>query len=279
MIFFQKIFVSILNKIKFLKKNISAFWIKCLLLFIILVILIASILWIISNNFSEITVGFISDIHAGDQKYRDDGEEATNNLIPMNFEKNVKSALENMQDADLIFALGDNLNRPSKKNTKKLLEITKNYSFYWTKGNHDKPKDFNAFLSSKDYYFIDKGHWRFIVLDNSLIFPDPTDKSEHRRGYIDDKQLEWLEESLKTKKDVAIIAHIPIFDRYNLQKVRPEEQYLEDIFVNSGNVKHVFSGHFHIYDKQIERSGITYHLVPSISLENEEGKFYEITLK
>lgn len=251
---------------------------KYLALSSFLVVLILLIFWVIQNNSRKITLGFIADIHAGDQKYRDDGEEYNNNIIPMNFEKNVKNSLENMKNDDLIFTLGDNLNRPSKKNTKKLLEITKDYPIYWAKGNHDKPSDFNEFFSSKDYYLVDKSHWRIIILDNSLVFPDTTNKGEHGKGYVDDEQIAWLKKSLETKKDVVVIMHIPIFDRYALEKVRPEEKYLEDIFIASGKVKHVFSGHFHVHNKQIEKNGITYHIIPSISLEGSEGKYYEITL-
>lgn len=272
-------FVSVLNKMRLFIGNKFLSKFKYLFLFSLPIVLAVSILLIVRNNPSEITIGFIADIHAGDQEYRNDGEEANNILIPDNFEKNVKNALENMKDADLIFALGDNLNRPSKKNTKKLLEITEGYPFYWAKGNHDESSDFNEFLSSKNYYLKDKGRWRFIVLDNSLIFPDSADKSENGRGYIDDKQLIWLKKSLKTKKDVVIMMHIPIFDRYDLLKVRSEEQYLEDILAASGNVKHVFSGHFHIYDRQIERNGIIYHLIPSISLAGGEGEYSKITLE
>lgn len=276
---FKKKITSLLDKIRSRQKGMRFSSKKYLFLFSLLVVSVLSALLLARSNPSEMTVGFIADIHAGDQKLRDDGEETSNILIPVNFERNVKTALENMEDADLIFTLGDNLNRPSKKNTKKLLELTRNYPFYWTKGNHDDSDDFNEFLSSKNYYLKDKGRWRFIVLDNYSTFPDITGKSEHGRGYVDEKQLAWLKKSLKTKKDVIIMMHVPIFERYELSKVRPELQYLEDIFASSKNIKHILSGHFHVHDRQIEKDGITYHLIPSVSLAEGEGKYFKMKLE
>lgn len=271
--------INLLGKIGMSGSGKFLFKFKYVFICLFIAVFAVVIILIVQKNSSKITIGFIADIHAGDQKIRTDREEETNEIASINFEKNVTSALGNMNDADLIFSMGDSLNRPSKKNTKKLLEITENYPLLWVKGNHDEDSDFNEFLSHDNYYLKDMGHWRILVIDNSATFPDKTGKSEEARGYINAEQLDWIKKSLKTKKDVLIMMHIPIFDRYDLGKVRPEQQYLEDMFIASENVKHVFSGHFHIQDRQTERSGITYHLIPSVSLLSEGGKYHKIILK
>lgn len=275
----KKKIMNLLSKIGMSRSGKFLCKFKYLFLCLFLAIFAVVIILIVQKNSSKITIGFIADIHAGDQKLRTDGEEENSDIAPINFEKNISSALENLKDADLILSLGDNLNRPSKKNTQKLLEITKDYPLFWIKGNHDEDDDFNEFLSPDNYYFKDIENWRILVIDNSSTFPDPTDKSEKGRGYINIEQLEWIKKSLKTKKNVLIAMHVPIFDRYDLGKVRPEQQYLEDMFIASGNVKHVFSGHFHVHDRQIEKNGIIYHLVPSISLLSGEGRYHKITLE
>ncbi|KKP68455.1 MAG: hypothetical protein UR66_C0005G0002 [Candidatus Moranbacteria bacterium GW2011_GWE1_35_17] len=225
---------------------------------------------------TPLMVGFIADIHAGDQKYRQEDEK--NVIIPIDFEINLTKALREMGKVDLIIALGDNLNRPSRKNTKKLLEITKGYPMVWVKGNHDKLLHFNELLSKERYYYIDKKKWRIIVLDNSATYPDTTGIDDHGRGFIDQEQLNWLKEKLKTDKKIIIAMHIPMFVPGNPGTIRKDYAYLEEIFVQSGNVKHIFSGHWHTYDNEIEKDGIVHHLIPSVSLEGGQGLYYKIEL-
>lgn len=244
----------------------------------IVLIIIVSGVYFYKYYTSPLKIGFIADIHAGDQSNRSDGEEAINVLIPNSFEKNVSGALQEMEDSDLIIALGDSLNRPSRKNTRKLLEITEDYPMVWVKGNHDKLLHFNELLSKERYHYIDKKGWRIIILDNSATYSDITGIDEHGRGFIDEEQLVWLKKSLQTKKNVIIAMHLPMLKRGDFDTIREDYEYLEELFIQSGNVKHIFSGHLHIYDEQIERNGIVHHLVPSVSLESRQGFNYKIEL-
>ncbi|MDX9913797.1 MAG: metallophosphoesterase [Candidatus Moranbacteria bacterium] len=244
----------------------------------IVLIIIVSGAYFYKYYTSPLKIGFIADIHAGDQSNRSDGEEAINVLIPNSFEKNVSGALQEMKDSDLIIALGDSLNRPSRKNTRKLLEITEDYPMVWVKGNHDKLLHYNELLSKERYRYIDKKGWRIIVLDNSATYPNKSSIDEHGRGLIDEEQLAWLKKSLQTKKNVVIAMHLPMLKRGDFNTIREDYKYLEELLIQSGNVKHIFSGHLHIYDEQIERNGIMHHLVPSISLESKQGFYYKIEL-
>ncbi|MDD3498431.1 MAG: metallophosphoesterase [Candidatus Moranbacteria bacterium] len=272
----------IIDKLKKLlpEKNISK---KSVLAFVIILSigLFSFLAFYIYNQYypKEITLGLITDIHAGDQKYREDGDDPANNLFPSNYEKNMLLALENLKDADIIMTLGDNMNRGGRKHARKLKEIAENYPMVWTKGNHDKKNEFMEILSPQTYYYVDKGAWRIIILDNSEKYPDAVDDmEEHGRGYIDKDQMDWLEKSLKTRKKVAVAMHIPMLRRNNLEELRPDYKELEKILAKSGNVKYVFSGHFHVVDWNKKINGVKYYIIPSLSLENHEGQFKKIIL-
>lgn len=241
--------------------------------------LILNLSYLKFESSSDLEIGFVTDIHAGDQTERDDGTDPKNIIFPDHFEKNFRNALLGMRRVDLIFTLGDNLNRPSRKNAKKLKEISRSYPIYWTKGNHDKLSHFQEILSEERYYYLDKKDWRIIVLDNSDVAPNyHKNHEEHGRGYIDEVQLDWLKEALKTDRKIIVTMHVPMISRSKLGEVRGDQKYLEDLFLKNGNVKHIFSGHFHVYDEHIEKSGITHHLIPSLSLKGKEGYYYKVRL-
>jgi len=273
----NKIITKIRDLIRSNKKTFSFFA-------IITTITIATSAYFFIQNYLHprpLTIGFITDIHAGNQVWRDDGADPKispdNILVPRDFEKNLQSVFSNTRNTDFIMTLGDNLNGTSKKYAQKLLDATSGHKIYWTKGNHDKKALFQMF-SEKNYYYFDKGNWRFIVLDNSESFKDENG-SPIGHGYIDPTQIDWLKESLKTTRNVLVTMHVPLFRIDNLNSVRPEMQDLQNIFEQSGNVKYVLSGHFHVFDKTIELNGIKYVLVPSMSWMNHEGSYITLTLE
>lgn len=231
-------------------------------------------------NPKTITIGVITDIHAGNQDRRTEGLESNNVLLPANFEKNLGSALSKMKNYDFILTLGDNLNTSSKKYTQRLLEMTQDYPMIWTKGNHDTDKMFRLFHQPHNYYYVDKGRWRIIVLDNGNIdhSVDYAKGDYIPRGYMEPEQVEWLKEALKTDKKIVVAMHVPVFDRFNTDSIYPNQQYLVKMFEDSGNVKYVLAGHFHIYNWHKNINGIDYYTVPSISLEGQEGYFMTLTL-
>lgn len=240
-----------------------------------------SVLWSVRPlNPKTVKLGIITDIHAGNQDIRREGAEDDNVLFPSHFEKNVRSALRNMEDCDFILTLGDNLNRTSKKYAQKLLDITEGYPMIWTKGNHDEDKMFALFRQPKNYYYVDKGNWRIIVLDNGNI-DHAVDYAKGQyipRGYIEPEQVEWLKEALKTDKKIVVSMHVPVFDRFNQDLVYPGQEYLVRMFEKSGNVKYVFSGHFHVYDWHENINGIDYYILPSLELKDREGYFMKLEL-
>lgn len=227
-----------------------------------------------------ITIGVVTDIHAGNQDVRKEGLEENNILYPINFEKNLKSALENMKDCDYVLTLGDNLNSSSKKYAEKLKKTTDGFRIIWTKGNHENDETFKLFHEPTNYYFIDKGKWRIIVLDNGNIDHSVNYTKEEYipRGYMEPEQVEWLKEALKTDHKIVISMHVPIFDRFNLGTIYPSQEYLARMFEESGNVKYVLAGHFHIENWHEKINGIDYYVIPSLSLERKEGYYIKLEL-
>lgn len=228
-------------------------------------------------------VAFITDIHAGDEKKRTEGKEENNILIPENYEKNLNTSLEKMkrEKVDLIVNLGDSLNSPSKKYPGKLKNIFENFNMpvIWTNGNHDKAV-FSEYIYPKKYYYIDKGHWRIIVLDNSEANPDDPEEKRALRGYIDPVQMNWLRDTLKkTKKNVLVAMHVPMFSYDNLDDFRPDQIELKKILEESGKVKYVFAGHHHVYNFKKEENNITYYVLSSFSLLGQEGYYMTLNLE
>jgi 3',5'-cyclic AMP phosphodiesterase CpdA len=254
----------------------------------LILVVLAALCYAYFHSRSPLVLGIVADIHAGDQKTRDDGIEPENVLFPINYEKNFRSALENMRDADVIITLGDNLNRSGKKHARKLSEIAKEFkvNVLWTKGNHDDPKQFREFLSKENYYYRDKKGWRIIILDNSERFPDYVKAggmediiNENGRGFISEEQLKWFKKSLATPKNIIIAMHVPIFYRNNLGEVRPNQENLKEILDRHENVKYVLAGHLHIADWNAEIDGIKYFIIPSLSLKGREGHHLKLNIE
>lgn len=126
-------------------------------------------------------------------------------------------------------------------------------SFYATLGNHDEPDNrhyppFN--MGGQRYYSFVKGPARFFVFDTN---------------FLDPRQLEWIETSLRTSTDQWKIAvfHHPIYsdgDRHGANVSL--RVVLEPLFVRYG-VDVVFSGHEHIYERIKPQKGIPYFIVGS----------------
>jgi 3',5'-cyclic AMP phosphodiesterase CpdA len=233
------------------------------------------------NSHRTIELGIITDIHAGNQDTRSEGIEPNNILHPANFEKNVSQALKNMRDCNEIITLGDNMNTPSTKYTEQLKALTKGYPMIWIKGNHDRKDIFEKVLYPKNYYYLEKGNWRIIVLDNSEIDPGVqySDTDYVPRGYIDSEQMGWLARALKTNKKVLVAMHVPMIDRFHLDSIRDDQKDLENLLESRGNVKYVLAGHFHVDNLHLTKNGIEYYVLPSISLEGGEGYYMKLELK
>jgi len=230
---------------------------------------------------NNLTVGFVTDIHAGNKKSKEKGS-TSGVIFPQNFEKNLTSAFKDMQYDHYIISLGDNVDdsKQCQQYVDQLHKIARGYNVLWTKGNHDKDACF-PLLSSKRYFYIDDRDWRIMIIDNSHWYPkDQRGKMKDQIGVIDAEQMDWIKNALNTDKKVLVAMHLPIFDDNGESKeftIRPDYVEFKKMLEEKGNVKYVLAGHYHNHNWQKEENGITYYILPSLELEGGEG--FHMTLQ
>ena len=161
---------------------------------------------------------------------------------------------------DTVITVGDNLygsERPQDFDTKftipfKVL-LDKGVKFYASLGNHDDPnqrfyKPFN--MNEQRYYKLTKKNIDFFALDSN---------------YMDQKQLEWIENEMKgSKADWKIpYFHHPLYSSAGGHGSSIDlRNVLEPLFVRYG-VQVVFTGHDHVYERTKPQKGIYYFVAGS----------------
>ena len=156
---------------------------------------------------------------------------------------------------DLVIMLGDNIygrQRPQdfvekfENPYKPLLDA--GVKFYAALGNHDSQE--NRFykpwnMNGERYYTFSRKNVKFFVLDSD---------------YMDPKQLQWLDNELKTSRDDWKIAyfHHPLYSSGGRHGSEVDLRVtLEPLFVKYG-VNVVYSGHDHVYERVKPQKGIYY---------------------
>lgn len=232
------------------------------------------------KNSSLSVIGVVSDIHAANDKKRTVDGSAYG--FPRKYKEYFPFALSEMkkQGVSVVLALGDNTNVGKSHYAKNLIQIAKDAQMdvIWVKGNHDTRDSgvMKYFGVDQTYYLRDFKNWRIIVLDSTVIDPNGV-------GGLDEAQLNWLKESLKTDKNVIIAMHHPIWERTDdgtqvTDTIYPIYSEFEKIIAQSGNVRYVFSGHYHIPDWVRTYNGIEYHIVPSLTGNENVAQFKIIRL-
>ncbi len=201
-------------------------------------------------------IGWVSDIHADRFKRRDINSGL---MFPRRFSDYLPAVFDTLQrqGIDTVIATGDNTNSGDDNYARVLEHITeeKHMRVIWVRGNHDNTKVMGILgVSGSAYYYTDYGQTRIIVLDD-------VESNGDYQGAIDQPQLDWLKDALKTDKSVIITMHIPLFDgglaSNNIHDftgsnfpyvgdLLPRYAELENILHASGNVKLVLSGHWHV---------------------------------
>ncbi len=233
-------------------------------------------------------IGWVSDIHADRFKRRDINSGLMFPRRYSDYLPQVFSALQN-QGIDTVIATGDNTNSGDDNYARVLERIAqeKHMHVIWVKGNHDNDKVMSILgVANNKYYYVDYGHTRIIVLDD-------VESNGDYQGTIDQAQLDWLKNTLATKNQVVVAMHIPIFDgglsSGNIHdftgdnfpyvgNLLPRYADLENILRESGNVKLVLSGHWHVpWQKQYDR--INYYGQAALTRTGYFGVYGIIDLK
>ncbi len=156
---------------------------------------------------------------------------------------------------DMVIMLGDNIYGSQKPRDfvdkfenpyKPLLDA--GVKFYAALGNHDSQTSrfyqlWN--MNGERYYAYSKKNVRFFVLDTD---------------YMDPKQLQWIDNELKTARDdwKIVYFHHPLYSSGRTHGSEVDLRVtLEPLFVKYG-VNVVYSGHDHIYERIKPQKGIYY---------------------
>jgi len=182
---------------------------------------------------------------------------------------------------DLIFIAGDVIDRPgAAKEWERFLVLTgAKRTFHIAPGNHDinsakSLKVYEKIIQKPPYYAFALNDIQFIILCTEL----PGEISK-----VTGKQLDWLKNTLTEPfKQRIVFLHKPLFPttfgkRYDLDRYPEDRDILHDLFVKS-NVKLVFSGHEHLYNRS-EKDGITYVITGGggsrlLAFDEEHGGFF-----
>ena len=156
---------------------------------------------------------------------------------------------------DLVLMLGDNLyRRASPEVYASAFErpyaalLANNVKFVAVLGNHDSPESVRYpgwNMNGQRYFSFTRNHVRFFALDTNIL---------------DARQLQWLEETLRTSREPWKVAffHHPIYSNGKRHGSNVELRIrLEPLFVRHG-VQVVFAGHDHAYERLKPQKGITY---------------------
>ncbi len=233
-------------------------------------------------------IGWVSDIHADRFKRRtvDSGT-----IYPRQYQDYLPKVFDDLRSKgiDTVVATGDNTNSGDDNYARELSKIAQEKSMHviWVRGNHDNDKVMNVLDGKKArYYYVDYGKTRIVAIDDVEV-------GGGYQGFIDSEQLAWLRGVLKTDKQVIVAMHIPIFDGgdalnsnhvlqsgnfTNMGNILASYVEFEKVLHESGNVKMVLSGHWHVpWQKQYD--GIAYYGQAALTREGYAGSYGVIDLK
>lgn len=233
-------------------------------------------------------IGWISDIHADRFKRRDINSGL---MFPRRYSDYLPQVFDALQSQgiDTVIATGDNTNSGDDNYARVLEHIVqeKHMRVIWVRGNHDNAKVMSILgVPGSAYYYTDYSNTRIVVLDD-------VESNGDYQGTIDQTQLDWLRDVLKTNRQVIVAMHIPIFDgglaSNNIHDfigsnfpyvgdLLPRYAELENILRSSGNVKLVLSGHWHV-SWQKTYAGISYAGEAALTRTGYFGAYGVVDLK
>ncbi len=161
---------------------------------------------------------------------------------------------------DFVITLGDNIyGSQSEAALKAKFEdpyqalLTAGVAFFASLGNHDNVnqrfyKPFN--MGGKRYYMLKKGKVEFFVLDSN---------------YMDREQTKWLEAQLSASSSPWKISyfHHPLYSHARFHGADTDLRTVLEPLFQKYDVRVVFSGHEHVYERLVPQHGITYFVLGS----------------
>ena len=227
-------------------------------------------------------IAHLTDVHLKDQFD-----------APAKYVKCLHHVQQQMPKVDMILNGGDIVFDMNKENistinnqwqlTHNVLKAECSLPVHYCLGNHDiwwnendkgqalygKQYSMDQLKLSKPYYSMEKGGWKFIMLDSVHLDIDGT----WYIGKLGDEQFAWLENELKNTNPatpVLIMSHIPILTATLMIEdnivnkwqmlggdMHTDTAKIINLFYQHPNVKLCLSGHIHLRDKVVYNN-VTY---------------------
>ena len=201
-----------------------------------------------------------SDLHYTPGVYTNDDPEFLEKIL----------ARAELERCDMVVQLGDMVQNVAERPVRKLIERYNSFKIpsYHVLGNHEH--DGTSFEETLDvlglergYYSVDKGGFRFIVLDPNYFCNEPGKFIHHSKGnyfhrsmmstinWIPPGQMEWLRSVLETSPYPCVVLAHQSFERgpggdmvQNAAEVR--RLFNEINAKNPGRIRLVVNGHLHV---------------------------------
>ena len=240
---------------------------------LVLAICIAGFIYPQYSMGKTVKFAHLSDLHTS-HKTQISGNRMHPNSIELT--KDAISQVNEIPNLDFVVITGDGIDYPNADLLKELGEnlATLNKPYYYAIGNHDvsvdysKDKFIKVLSKTNPYKTFDKPYYSTILKkDFKLIVLDgASDTSITTNGYIDEKQLKWLDEQLKESQDkvVMIFLHFPLQEPFSSHSHRIKNKNAVDAILAKYSMPiAIFSGHYHV-TRIIQKGNILHVSTPSM---------------
>lgn len=274
-----------------------------------------------SKSQDVLKFGFVTDAHSYSKTIKNKKKEILGYEVNWRALNPMNVFAERMNEKfhpDFVIENGDYI-KSSERAKEEFLELEEIFSQinsprYHVLGNHEvrdaKKQDWLNWVGyEKPYYFFDVKNYRMIVLDgnffpvchentptvadsvcleqgkevNVLDVIDSEPNVEYYPGYVNQEQMEWLEDTLKSAKDkkLLVFIHQPPIPASEVKDAGVfvfNKEELRGVFEKYGVVA-VFSGHIEELCHQ-EINGVKYFVIPGFYKENqlieEEEQYFSV---
>lgn len=197
-------------------------------------------------------IAYVTDIHLDDHFPIEGGADPISNW------KTILQDIKSRNIQQLI--LGGDLGEPSSNVW--FFESIEGFSADITLGNHDTFQEISKYHKKQSegvnelYYSYEDEGFKYIFLDSSS-------------GIIQEAQLQWLQQELRTEKKILLFIHHPIVEVDTpVDKLYPliNRNSVRKILHDAGNDIIVICGHYHMEDEQ-QKENVRQLVTPAASIQ------------
>ena len=201
-----------------------------------------------------------------------------NRMHPNSFEltKDAITQVNEIPNLDFVVITGDGIDSPNTELLKEFGEILSNLNkpYYYAIGNHDVSVDYSkekfvkTLSKTNPYKTFNKPYYSTVLKnDFKIIILDGASDSEiTSKGYIDEKQLKWFDEQLKSSQDkvVLVFLHFPVEEPFSSHNHRITNRDEVSKILNKYSMPiAIFSGHYHV-TRLMQNDNILHVSTPSM---------------